>query len=97
MVFIPRRRERKIFGVLRRHPGEMFHELASHKESKIVEGHLMGDHVQMCLSIPPKYAVSNVVGYMKGNPDSPSVRGSAAQFHGRAHLGPRVFCLHGGT
>ena len=46
--------------------GELFHELASHKESKVVEGHLMGDHVHMCLSIPPKYAVSNVVGYLKG-------------------------------
>jgi REP element-mobilizing transposase RayT len=51
------------FGVLRRHLGELFHELASHKELQIVEGHLMGDHVRMCISIPPKYAVSNVVGY----------------------------------
>ena len=47
--------------------GEIFHELAGHKESTVVEGHLMGgDHVHMCLSIPPKYAVSNVVGYSKG-------------------------------
>ena len=44
----------------------MFHELASPKESKVVEGHLMGDHVHLYLSIPPKYAVSNVVGYIKG-------------------------------
>jgi putative transposase len=44
----------------------MLHELASHKESKIVEGHLMPDHLHMCISIPPKYAVSNVVGYIKG-------------------------------
>src|SRR5262249_2679269 len=47
-------------------PWEIFHELASHKEAKIVEGHMMGDHVHMCLSIPPKYAVANVVGYLKG-------------------------------
>ena len=52
--------------VLRRQLGEIFHELARHKESKIVEGHLMGDHVHVCLSIPPKYAVANVVGYIKG-------------------------------
>ncbi|MGC1955925.1 MAG: IS200/IS605 family transposase, partial [Gammaproteobacteria bacterium] len=39
---------------------------ATHKEVRIVEGHLMPDHVHMCLSIPPKYAVSNVVGYLKG-------------------------------
>jgi len=66
VVFIPKRRKKRVFGVLRRHLGEIFHELASHKESKIVEGHMMGDHVHMCLSIPPKYAVSNVVGYLKG-------------------------------
>ena len=66
MVFIPKRRKKRVFGVLRKQLGEMFHELASHKESKIVEGHLMGDHVHICISIPPKYAVSNVVGYIKG-------------------------------
>lgn len=44
----------------------MLHELAGHKESRIVEGHLMPDHIHMCISIPPKYAVSNVVGYLKG-------------------------------
>ena len=52
--------------MLRKHLGEIFRELAQHKESKVVEGHLMPDHVHMCISIPPKYAVSNVVGYMKG-------------------------------
>ena len=46
--------------------GELFHELAGHKESKIVEGHVMPDHIPMCISIPPKYGVSNVVGYLKG-------------------------------
>ena len=66
VVFIPKRRKKRVFGVLRQHLGEMFHELASHKEAKIVEGHLMGDHVHICISIPPKYAVSNVVGYLKG-------------------------------
>jgi putative transposase len=54
------------FGLLAAYSTANFHELAGHKESKIVEGHLMGDHVHMCLSIPPKYAVSNVVGYIKG-------------------------------
>ena len=66
MVFIPKRRKKKVFGVLRRHLGKLLHELAGHKESKIVEGHMMADHVHMCISIPPKYAVSNVVGYLKG-------------------------------
>jgi putative transposase len=53
--------------------------LASHKESKIVEGHLMSDHVHMCISIPPKYAVSSVVGYIKGK----SAVQIARQFGGR--------------
>ena len=66
VVFIPKRRKKKLFGALRRHLGEVFRELAKHKEAEVVEGHLMPDHVHMCLSIPPKYAVSNVVGYIKG-------------------------------
>ena len=66
VVFIPKKRKKKIFSVLRKHLGEIFHELARHRESKIVEGHLRPDHVHICISIPPKYAVSKVVGYIKG-------------------------------
>ena len=51
---------------LRKHLGEVFHKLAAEKEAKIVEGHLMPDHVHMMISIPPKYAVSQVVGFIKG-------------------------------
>jgi putative transposase len=51
---------------LRKHLGEVFRTLAQHKESRIEEGHLMVDHVHMMISIPPKYAVSQVVGYIKG-------------------------------
>ena len=79
VVFIPKRRKKKIFGSLRKHLGAIFHELATHKESQILEGHLMPDHVHMCLSIPPKYAVSNVVGYLKGK----SAILIARQFGGR--------------
>ena len=93
VVFIPKRRKKKVFGVLRRHLGEIFHELASHKESKVVEGHLMPDHVHMCISIPPKYAVSNVVGYMKGKSAIrlPGSSGEAEELHRRAVLGQRYF------
>ena len=66
VVFIPKRRKKQIYGVLRKHLGEVFHELARQKECKIEEGHLHLDHVHICISIPPKYAVSNVVGYIKG-------------------------------
>ena len=66
VVFIPKCRKQRIFGALRRELGAIFHELAGQKESQIVEGHLMPDHVHMCISIPPKYAVAHVVGYIKG-------------------------------
>jgi len=46
--------------------GKVFHELARQKESEIVEGHLRLDHIHMCVSIPAKFAVSGVIGYIKG-------------------------------
>jgi putative transposase len=55
-----------LYEQLRQHLGEVFRELARQKESRVEEGHLMSDHVHMMLAIPPKYAVSQVVGYMKG-------------------------------
>ena len=66
VVFIPKKRKKAIFGVIRKHIGSVLHELANHKDCKILEGHLMSDHVHMSISIPPKYSVSNVVGYIKG-------------------------------
>ena len=66
VVFIPKCRRKMLYGKLRVHLGELFHQLARQKESRIEEGHLMGDHVHMMIAIPPKYAVSNVIGYIKG-------------------------------
>jgi putative transposase len=66
VVFIPKCRKKLIFGALRRELGEIFRDLANQRESKVVEGHLMPDHVHMCISIPPKHAVANVVGFIKG-------------------------------
>lgn len=66
VVFIPKRRRKMLYAALRKHLGEVFHRLAGQKESRIEEGHLMPDHVHMLISIPPKYAVSSVVGYIKG-------------------------------
>lgn len=66
VVFIPKRRKKVLYKALRKHLGEIFHELAHQRECKVVEGHLMQDHVHMCLSVPPKYSVSNIVGYLKG-------------------------------
>ncbi|OHX37171.1 IS200/IS605 family transposase [Methylomonas sp. LWB] len=66
VVFIPKCRRRTLYRALRKHLGEVFRRLASQKESRILEGHLMPDHVHMLISIPPKYAVSQVIGYIKG-------------------------------
>lgn len=66
VVFIPKGRRRTLYGELRKHPGETLRRLAEQKESRIEEGHLMPDHVPMLISIPPKYAVSQVIGYIKG-------------------------------
>ena len=66
VVFIPKKRQKLIYGHLRTFLGEVFHELSARKGCKIEEGHLMRDHVHMCIGVPPKYAVSNVVGYIKG-------------------------------
>ena len=66
VVFIPKCRRKVLYGKVREHLGSFFHELAGQRECKILEGHLCLDHVHMCISIPPKLAVSGVVGYIKG-------------------------------
>ena len=63
---VPKFRRRALYQELRRHLGEVFRKPALQKESKVEEGHLLPDHVHMLLSISPKYAVSRVVGYIKG-------------------------------
>jgi len=66
VIFIPKCRRKVLYGELRRHLGEVLRNLALQKESRIEEGHLMADHVHIMIAIPPKYAVSQVIGYIKG-------------------------------
>lgn len=66
VVFIPKCRRKTLYASLRKYLGEVFRQLAQRKECQIIEGHLMPDHVHMLIAIPPKYAVSQVVGYIKG-------------------------------
>ena len=66
VVFIPKYRRKVLYGQLRQHLGQVFRQLAQRRESEIEEGHLQPDHVHMLISIPPKYAVSQVVGFIKG-------------------------------
>jgi putative transposase len=66
IVFIPKYRRKAIYGEIRQLLGEIFHDLARQKECRIIEGHLLADHVHMCLEIPPKHAVASVIGFLKG-------------------------------
>jgi putative transposase len=66
VIFIPKYRRKALYKELRRYLREVFRRLAEQKESRIEEGHLMSDHVHMMIAIPPKYAVSQVIGYIKG-------------------------------
>lgn len=66
VVFTPKYRKKRLYHELRQHLGEVFHDLARQKECKIEERHLMADHVHMLVSILPKYAVAQVMGFLKG-------------------------------
>jgi putative transposase len=79
VVFIPKGRKKELYGKIRKFLGSLFHELASQRGSKILEGHMVQDHVHMLIKIPPKYAVAEVIGFMKGK----SAITVARQFGGR--------------
>ena len=66
VVWIPKYRRKTLYDQVRKYLGEVFRDLARGKESEVLEGHLMPDHVHMLISIPPKYAVAQVIGYIKG-------------------------------
>lgn len=66
VIWIPKYRKKVVYGKLREYLGKVLKELAKQRESEILEGHLMGDHVHILISVPPKYALSQVVGYIKG-------------------------------
>ena len=79
VVFIPKGRKKELYGKIREFLKTTFHELAKQKGCEIVGGNIVQDHVHMIISIPPKYAVSEVVGYLKGK----SAIAVARQFGGR--------------
>jgi putative transposase len=97
VVFIPECRRKTLYQEVRRHLGEMFRTLALQRESKIEEGHLMPDHVHMLLSIPPKFAVSQVVGYVKGKSAIHLARvyGERKRNFVGQHFWPGLFRQHG--
>jgi putative transposase len=79
LVFIPKGRKKELYGKIRGYLGPLFHELAAQRNCKIVEVHMVQDHVHMLIRIPLKYSVAEVVGYLKGK----SAISVARQFSGR--------------
>jgi len=79
VVFIPKGRKKELYGNIRKFLGGVFHELANQKGCKIEEGHMVQDHVHMMIHIPPKYSISEIIGYIKGK----SAIAVARQFGGR--------------
>ena len=94
VVFTPKYRKKLLFGKIKRHLGQVFHDLARRKECRIEEGHLMPDHVHMLISIPPKYSVAQIIGYMKGkfDMDRTECRTEDAEFSRPQILGARILC-----
>lgn len=66
IVFIPKYRRKEIYGKLRSDIGQIIRQLCSYKGVEIVEAHAMPDHIHMLVRIPPKIAISNFMGYLKG-------------------------------
>ncbi len=66
IVFSPKYRRKVIYNQIRKDVGEIIRTLCQYKGVEIHEGHLMPDHVHLLVSIPPKYSVSSVMGYLKG-------------------------------
>jgi putative transposase len=66
VIIVPKKRKKVIYGNIRVELGKILRELAKQKECNITEGNLSRDHVHMCIEIPPKYAVSSILGFLKG-------------------------------
>ena len=70
VVFIPKYRKKYLYGQLRKYVGDILKMLTRQKECEILEGHVCSDHIHMLISIPPKYSVSQIIGFIKGKRQS---------------------------
>lgn len=66
VVFVPKHRKKALFGKLRRHVGELLRDLCRQPGVQLLEGHLMVEHVHMCLRVPPRMSIAFVIGFLKG-------------------------------
>ena len=98
VVFIPKYRRKTLYGGLRHYLGDVLRRLAEQRESRVEEGHLLADHVHMLVSIPPKYSVAQVIGYIKGKSaihHRSGVCGPAPELRGATLLGTGLLRLDG--
>ena len=66
VVFLPKYRQRKVFGSVRREIGTILRELCRQKGVEVLQGNALPDHLHMLLSVPPKYSIAMTIGYLKG-------------------------------
>ena len=97
VVFTPKYRKKLLFGKIKRHLGQVFHDLARRKECRIEEGHLMPDHVHMLIDTPEVFggADHRVHEREEFDMDRAECRTQDAKFPGPQILGPRIFCHDG--
>ena len=86
VVIIPKYRKRKLYGEVSKHVGEVIRDLFRQRGIEMVEGHLMPDHIHMCLSMPPKYSGAFAIGFIKGK--------NAVRIHRQLLGNKRVMGLH---
>ena len=86
VVFIPKYRKKSMFGSRRKEIGRILRQLCEQRGVGLVEGHVMPDHVHMCVSIPPKFSVSHTIGFLKGK--------SAVRIHRQLLHKKRMTGLH---
>ena len=86
IVIIPKYRKRVLYGRVKKHVGEVIKEVCRQRGIELVEGHLMPDHIHMCVSIPPKHSVAFAIGFIKGK--------SAVRIHRQILGNKKVTGLH---
>ena len=86
VVIVPKYRKKVLYGKIRKRVGEVIRDLCRQRGVELLEGHLMADHVHMCLQIPPKFSVAFVIGFLKGK--------SAVRIHRTVLDRKRVTGLH---
>ena len=86
IVIIPKYRKRMLYGKVKKHVGEVIKEVCRQRGIELIEGHLMPDHIHMCVSIPPKHSVAFAIGFIKGK--------SAVRIHRQILGNKRVTGLH---